>query len=234
MRYTLERPRVNQYPMEKIIAELRRVASLYGNRHFSRREFDGKAIGCKGSVVLSRFGSWQAALDAAGLKLGKVKKDRSQITNDQLFEELGRVWKLLGHRPSKDEWESVGAKYSYTTYKTRFNGWVSACAAFIENISIRNEGQASQPETQASGTRKLKVASEIQSEEKRNIPMKLRYRVLTRDSYKCVLCGRSPAAHVGISLHTDHIIPFSQGGKTLLENLRTLCNECNWGKGNEV
>jgi hypothetical protein len=74
MRYTLERPRVNQYPTEKIIAELRRVASFYGNRYFSRREFDEKATECKGSVVLSRFGSWQAALDATGLNLEKVKK----------------------------------------------------------------------------------------------------------------------------------------------------------------
>ena len=113
MRYTLERPRANQYPTEKIIAELRRVASLYENRHFSRREFDEMATDCKGSVVLSRFGSWQAALDAAGLKLEKIKKDRSQISNDQLFEELSRVWKLIGHRPSKDEWENAGAKYSY-------------------------------------------------------------------------------------------------------------------------
>jgi len=192
------------------------------------------ATDCKGSVVLSRFGSWQAALDAAGLKLEKIKKDRSQISNDQLFEELSRVWKLIGHRPSKDEWENAGAKYSYTTYKTRFNGWVNACAAFIENTSRQNEGLKPQSETRAGVSRRPEVAPEIQREEKRNIPMKLRYRVLTRDSYKCVLCGRSPATHVGISLHIDHIVPFSQGGKTLLENLRTLCNECNWGKGSEV
>jgi len=234
MRYTLERPRANQYPTEKIITELRRVANLYGNKHFSRREFDEKATECKGSVVLSRFGEWQAALDAAGLNLEKIKKDRSQISNEQLFEELSRVWRLLGHRPSKDEWENVEAKYSYTTYKTRFNGWVNACAAFIENASRRNEGMKPEPETQAGGSHKPKVMSEIQIEEKRNIPLKLRYRVLTRDRYKCVLCGRSPATHVGISLHIDHINPFSQGGKALLENLRTLCDECNWGKGSEV
>lgn len=234
MRYTLERPRVNQYPIEKIIAELRRVGGLYGNRHFSRREFDEKATDCKGSVVLSRFGSWQAALDAAGLKLEKVKKDRSQITNDQLFEELGRVWKVIGHRPSKDEWESVEAKYSYTTYKTRFCGWVNACAAFIENESRRNERLEPEPAEKPSRLQKSELPPKIQSEEKRNIPMKIRYRVLTRDSYKCALCGRSPATHVGVSLHIDHIVPFVKGGKTVLENLRTLCNECNWGKGSEV
>lgn len=234
MRYTLERPRANQYPTEKIITELRRVANLYGNRHFSRREFDEKANECKGSVVISRFGAWQAALDAAGLNLKKIKKDRSQISNEQLFIELGRVWRLLGHRPSKDEWENSEAKFSYTTYKARFKGWVNACAAFIENASCQNEEVKSEPEIQAGGLHKPKGMSEIQVEEKRNIPMKLRYRVLTRDSYKCVLCGRSPATHVGISLHIDHINPFSQGGKTQLDNLRTLCDECNWGKGSEV
>lgn len=234
MRYTLGRPRVNQYPTEKIIAELRRVADLYGNRHFSRREFDGKATDCKGSVVLSRFGSWRAALDAAGLKLEKIKKDRSQITNGQLFDELGRVWKLIGHRPSKDEWESAKAKYSYTTYKTRFGGWVNACTAFIETESRRNQGLEPEPEEEPGRHQKLEPSSQIQSEEKRNIPMKLRYRVLTRDSYKCALCGRSPATHVGVSLHIDHMVPFVKGGKTVLENLRTLCAECNWGKGIEV
>lgn len=234
MKYTLERPRSDQYPTEKIIDELLRVADLYGHRHFSRHEFDEKAIECKGSVVLSRFGSWQAALDAAGLKLERIKKDRSQISNDQLFGELGRVWYLLGHRPSKDEWEAVGGKYSYTTYKTRFKGWVNACAAFIEHESNRNEGLTS-PQAIEIGTSPIPVPQpKIAADEKRNIPMRLRYRVLTRDNYKCVLCGRSPATHVGVSLHIDHILPFSNGGKTAPENLRTLCNECNWGKGSEA
>lgn len=31
-------------------------------------------------------------------------------------------------------------------------------------------------------------------------------------------------------LHVDHIIPIAKGGKTVKENLRTLCEECNWGK----
>lgn len=233
MRFTLARPRTNQYPTEKILDELCRVAGIYGNRHFSRHEFDEKAEDCKGSVVLERFGSWQAALEAAGLKLERTKKDRFLISNDQLFQELSRVWRLLGHRPSKDEWEKFGGRYSYTTYKTRFKGWVNACSAFIEYAS--NENQNTKPETQ-SETRMLDSASipVISIEEKRNIPMKLRYRALTRDNYRCILCGRSPATHVGISLHIDHIVPFSKNGKAVLENLRTLCNECNWGRGNEV
>jgi hypothetical protein len=233
MKYTLERPRSNQYPTERIIDELRRVACLFGHRHFSRHEFDERATECKGSVVLSRFGSWQTALDAAGLKLEKVKKDRSQISNDGLFAELDRIWQLLGHRPSKDEWEATGDKYSYTTYKTRFKGWVNACAAFIEYKSTDNEALSESQPVGTDTSPKPAYDPTIATEEKRNIPLKLRYRVLTRDNYKIVLCGCSPVTHHGVSLHIDHILPFSNGGKTIIENLRTLCNECNWGRGNE-
>ncbi len=31
----------------------------------------------------------------------------------------------------------------------------------------------------------------------------------------------------------DHIIPRSKGGKDILENLQTMCSECNSEKGNE-
>lgn len=66
---------------------------------------------------------------------------------------------------------------------------------------------------------------------KRNIPLGLRFKVLERDKGKCKLCGRSPKE--GIKLHVDHIDPFSKGGLTILENLQTLCDECNIGKSNK-
>ena len=57
----------------------------------------------------------------------------------------------------------------------------------------------------------------------------LRYDVMRRDGFRCVLCGRS--ASDGVQLHVDHIQPVSKGGKTELSNLRTLCQDCNLGKG---
>ena len=59
----------------------------------------------------------------------------------------------------------------------------------------------------------------------------LRYEILKRDGFKCVLCGCS--AKDGAKLHVDHIIPISKGGKTVPSNLRTLCDQCNWGKGDK-
>ena len=114
-RFKLERRRVDALPREVLVDELRRVAEQLGGRRFSRRDFDRHATTCKGSVVLSHFGSWAAALSSIGIPLKDYQSDRKQITNVQLLEELARVWSGLGHRPSKLEWEASDAAYSYTT-----------------------------------------------------------------------------------------------------------------------
>ena len=56
----------------------------------------------------------------------------------------------------------------------------------------------------------------------------LRYDVMKRDNFRCVLCGLS--AKDGVQLHVDHIRPVSKGGKTEMSNLITLCEHCNLGK----
>ena len=68
-----------------------------------------------------------------------------------------------------------------------------------------------------------------QQKERRKMTPRLRYTVLNRDGFKCVICGRT--VEDGIKLHVDHIKPVSKGGLTVLDNLRTLCDECNKGKG---
>lgn len=54
----------------------------------------------------------------------------------------------------------------------------------------------------------------------RNAPLSIRLAVLSIDNFRCVFCGRSPATDVGVRLHIDHIIPFANGGKSLLEILQ--------------
>ena len=60
---------------------------------------------------------------------------------------------------------------------------------------------------------------------------KLRYIIFKRDRFQCVLCGITGKE---AKLEIDHIIPTSKGGKTIKSNLRTLCFNCNRGKGNET
>lgn len=69
----------------------------------------------------------------------------------------------------------------------------------------------------------------LNQKKSRNIPLSLRFRILERDRC-CKLCGRGPID--GVKLHIDHIIPYSLGGTTSVENLQVLCHECNIGKSN--
>lgn len=61
--------------------------------------------------------------------------------------------------------------------------------------------------------------------------LKLRFNVLKRDNFTCQYCGRSAP---NVSLVVDHIFPFSKGGKNTIENLRTACSDCNFGKNVSV
>lgn len=67
--------------------------------------------------------------------------------------------------------------------------------------------------------------------ERMRMTSSLRYDVLKRDNFKCQICGFT--AQDGATLHIDHIIPVSKGGKTTMDNLQTLCDRCNIGKSNK-
>lgn len=229
MKYNLGRERIDTLPKHVVIEELHRVAKYYGFRRFSRHEFDAIASACKGSTVIKNFGSWANALNAIGVTLKQHKANRKQISDKELFIELGRIWSNIGHRPSKAEWEASDAKYSYSTYKYRFDGWLNACTRFIELFSGKI------PEEKIEGSKetieKTTFNTSLHPENMRYIPLKVRLKVFQRDKFKCVFCGKSPATHPGSVLHVDHIQPFAKAGKTELNNLQTLCEECNWGKG---
>ncbi len=57
---------------------------------------------------------------------------------------------------------------------------------------------------------------------------KVRFEVFRRDGYRCQICGRTQAE--GAKLVVDHIIPVAKGGQSTMDNLQTLCFECNAGK----
>lgn len=56
------------------------------------------------------------------------------------------------------------------------------------------------------------------------IPRKLRHEVFKRDGYRCRECGSSKDE---TSLEIDHIVPVAKGGTNDIDNLQTLCRECN-------
>ncbi len=68
----------------------------------------------------------------------------------------------------------------------------------------------------------------------RTINVRLRFMTMRRDNFCCCACGRSPATHRGLELQVDHVVPWSRGGESVLENLQTLCSECNRGKSDSA
>lgn len=56
---------------------------------------------------------------------------------------------------------------------------------------------------------------------------KIRYAILSRDHFRCVLCGASAESS---TLEIVHIVPLCREGKNTEDNLRTLCSACNIGK----
>lgn len=61
-----------------------------------------------------------------------------------------------------------------------------------------------------------------------HIPRGLRHEVFKHDNYTCVECGARKDD--GATLHVNHKIPVSKGGSDELDNLQTLCKECNLNK----
>lgn len=62
----------------------------------------------------------------------------------------------------------------------------------------------------------------------------LRNEIMNRDNYTCQKCGLSISEEPNLLLEIDHIIPISKGGKTICENLQTLCWRCNRQKSNKL
>jgi 5-methylcytosine-specific restriction endonuclease McrA len=46
---------------------------------------------------------------------------------------------------------------------------------------------------------------------------------------RCSICEQP----LGSSFHADHIVPFSKGGRTILQNGQALCARCNIKKSNQ-
>lgn len=239
MDFKFDRTRIDKIPRAKIIDELIKVAEIYEYKQFTSKEFlESASMGHQ--TVFREFGTWDAAMNCLADTLkqkGIVLQQRTKpkrkdaYTQKQLFDEMQRIWSELGHRPSKMEWEQANPKINYNTISKHFNGWTNACLKFIEYVT--GESVVDNPVVPLNMVNQV---TEIKYAPKnsRSIPLGLRLKVLARDNFCCVYCGKSPSTDFGTKLHIDHITPFSKGGKTTQENLQTLCFECNLGKSNSL
>ena len=210
-------------PVADLIADLRRVARSTRNRRITTDLYAewGKF---RPGTVARRFGSWNAALEAAGLPVTHLWK----VSDRMLFENLADVWRKLGRQPAGralNKRDGV-SRFAHSTYKKRFGSWHKALRAFAAFV----DGRGDVDDVPRRHERRVAVRSRTD----RTINWRLRATVLIRDNCLCRMCGASPAKDPTVTLHVDHIVPWSNGGATTLENLQTLCSACNIGKSNRL
>ncbi len=240
----------------ELIADLKRVSFELKNDSVTRGEYN-KHGKFHSATLEDRFGSWIKAKEKAGLK----RRDHPSISDEEYFKNLEEVWIKLSKQPHFSDMKIPFSKYSGSGYVHNFGTWRKALERFIEYINKEEETTTkdensinieeneplqtpiivypnkkivSESVNKTPLTRRPKSSREPINKHrtKREVNDKLRFRIMKRDNFKCQCCGRSPALDPKIILHVDHITPWSKGGETTFENLKTLCSNCNIGKGN--
>lgn len=90
------------------------------------------------------------------------------------------------------------------------------------------EGRAARRLERAHAGLSQRAAGPSSSVAREPIPRAVRLAVFERDGGRCVECGAT------FELQFDHVIPFSLGGASTVENLQVLCAPCNQRKGASV
>lgn len=214
-KFRLERVQGSPVSTEEILTDIRNVAQRSGTRIVSQKLYS--ELGKFDPTTASRrFGTWNKAVIAAGLDVA----NEINISDERLFENLMTLWEYYGRQPRRAELARPPSAISWGAYRRRFTSWSEALIKFVKFANV----QEMQPPNEKKSSASPRTS--------RDPSLRLRFRVLKRDNFKCRACGASPALHPGLSLHVDHIQPWSRGGETIEENLQTLCEGCNLGKGN--
>jgi hypothetical protein len=211
----------------ELIADLQRIAGELGKSSITIDEYNER--GKYHNTTLSRrFGGWFKALEEAGLS----RTRNLHITDEEYFENIQEVWLKLGRQPRYQEMHKPLSKYSAGAYEYRFGKWRTALEKFVRYVN--KEVVISSSSKRAKHTKSSTPSKLLRHFTKRSINWRLRFRVMQRDNFKCVKCGRSPATDPSVVLQVDHTLPWNKGGETVIENLQTLCSICNIGKSDSL
>jgi hypothetical protein len=217
---------------DEILWILRELAGRLGRTTLTKSDVN-KNLTFSDEILRKRWGTVRAAFEAAGLEATNLGR---RYTDEECFRNMLTVWTHYGRPPTHKEMSEPPSVVGGKAYMLRFGTWNKALAAFAERVNLDGDAEEEQNlEATAIVPRPAgdeRLSPVRSSEEMRDIKLGLRFRVLYRDRFKCVLCGDHPARNMECILQVDHLIPWSKGGKTLEENLRTLCATCNVGRGN--
>ena len=217
--FKLERVPGTPVSDDELIEDLKRVSDSQGITAVTQKAYEehGKY---NPSTIIRRFDTWNKALSKAGLTLS----NELSLSDEKLFENILTLWQHYGRQPRRAELAKPPSTISQSPYNRRFSTWTSALQEFV---NYANQADIDSVESSTTPSKEKRKTG-------RDPSIRLRYKVLQRDSFKCCSCGSSPATNQEVVLHVDHVTPWSKGGDTTLENLQTLCSTCNLGKSNAL
>mgnify|MGYP001380134702 CR=1 FL=1 len=213
-------------PEGDLLADLKAVAGRLSKTSISSREYNDSDSKYTSGTIAARFGSWNNALQKAGLDLVHQR----EVSTEELFENLEQVWLRVGQQPTFRDMKKLNSKYSTHQYISKFGTWRNALVEFVEHINSDKPTDANEIGEIEQDIESIKNELPVFKHKAKRFPSeRLKVQVLMRDGNKCRLCG---ITLTGDSIHFDHIKPWSKGGETILENLQILCDTHNLAKGN--
>ena len=212
---------LGDYSNDAIAEELKRIAKKLGKATVSKNDIEthGKL---SYSVVNKRFGSLRKALEFSGL----TPQRYMNATDPELLKLLVELWETTlekeGRTPQRKDLSTYGFPVSGDTYTRRFGSWKKALIRAYESATTDqlDEESSIEEKPEKADTRKSRTLS-----------LRKRFFVLKRDGFTCKMCG---ANGPGVKLEVDHVLPVAEGGSDSLDNLQTLCFECNRGKRDSI
>jgi hypothetical protein len=222
-------PRFRVLSRDVVLETLREFAAENPGKSATEKEI-AERLGMYRGAIIRRFGKWETILAEVGLDPVPLGR---RYTDEECFENILTLWMHYGRQPNFGELKCLPSVVGPKAYIRRWGGWRAALTAFVKSINESPELQA-QPVESAPSPGFQNDAPQYAKPAPRSISLALRYKVLVRDKFRCVICGASPAKDGTVELHVDHIFPWSRGGQNTEENLRTLCFKCNLGKGDKV
>lgn len=114
----------------ELLSELRRVADAHGSppRFDDMRDHGAH----RPRTYVERFGSWHAAIEAAGLE----PPEPDRIPTADLVADLHRLREELGEQPTSTDVVADG-EYGLATYQRRFGSWQATVDAVFETDTER-------------------------------------------------------------------------------------------------
>lgn len=177
------------------------------------------------SIMMKRYGTKEGSIIPSDYCYNRV--------NNGITLKKPAVFEFLG----SGNYRCLGSDYPYNGniyHKPKGHGEFIVGKCINGERIIAFDEEPKKLDRDISITKKISGQYLNNKQSSRNLSMKLRFEVLKRDNFKCCACGASPAKDPSVELHVDHIIPWSKGGETIMENLQTLCSTCNFGKSNNI